>query len=171
MPDGTIRVTRHTSRVCALFGIRSFLWTVRQRHSAGATLALSWAFRLAFLAMVPISRTPAYHAYLQSHEWKALRRQVLGRAQGVCELCGQRRARHIHHLHYRTFTTEQLTDLLAVCLPCHQIVHGRHRRSRAPRQRSQARRVRALARLKALETTGAVPPHMRPRHALSLIHI
>lgn len=66
-----------------------------------------------------------YSAYLASVDWARRRRAVLQRAGGRCELCRRRRAHHIHHLTYARVGREPLSDLQALCQPCHESVHGR----------------------------------------------
>lgn len=62
---------------------------------------------------------------MRSPEWSAKRLQVLSRCQGVCEGCGVHRASHVHHLTYDRLGNEMLFDLVAVCKPCHDLIHGR----------------------------------------------
>jgi 5-methylcytosine-specific restriction endonuclease McrA len=64
-----------------------------------------------------------YTFYLQSEEWQYLRKLVMQRAGGVCELCHSRRACHVHHLTYDHVFNERLYELQAVCLPCHDAIH------------------------------------------------
>jgi 5-methylcytosine-specific restriction endonuclease McrA len=64
-----------------------------------------------------------YNAYLSSPEWKARRALVLQRAKGRCEGCGTASATDVHHVTYDRVYSEMLFDLLALCRPCHQILH------------------------------------------------
>lgn len=64
-----------------------------------------------------------YETYLSGPAWKARRCRIFERAEGVCEHCRQSPARHVHHLTYERVGDELETDLLAVCLPCHQAFH------------------------------------------------
>jgi hypothetical protein len=66
-----------------------------------------------------------YHAHMQSDKWKDLRRKVMNRCKGICEGCGTRPAQQVHHLHYQRLGAEMLFDLVAVCLTCHEAIHGR----------------------------------------------
>lgn len=77
-----------------------------------------------------------YNEYLCSATWRAKRDLVLHRASGACEGCGERRAVQVHHLRYprdcvpgsaEWTAKEKLFDLTAVCLKCHDDVHGRQR--------------------------------------------
>jgi len=74
-----------------------------------------------------------YNAYLISPEWRRKRALVLKRAGGICEGCGDKGAIQVHHLKYPTdcwpgsadwIAKEKLFDLRAVCIACHDDVHG-----------------------------------------------
>jgi len=81
-----------------------------------------------------------YRVYMESAEWQAKRRRVLGRAHYLCEGCGTRKAEHVHHLTYVHFGNEFLWELVAVCEPCHERLHGRPIGAR-PRTGSNSLRV------------------------------
>jgi hypothetical protein len=68
--------------------------------------------------------SPRYQAYLNSPKWKAKRILVLRRAKYKCEKCKRRQATQIHHKTYERVFNEPLSDLLAVCAPCHRQIHG-----------------------------------------------
>lgn len=69
----------------------------------------------------------AYNQYLQSNEWRTLRLKVLKRDGGKCVLglngC-TRRAVQVHHLSYKRVTREDMSDLVSVCLNCHERHHS-----------------------------------------------
>jgi 5-methylcytosine-specific restriction endonuclease McrA len=65
----------------------------------------------------------AYEVHLQSPKWKALRKKVIERANGICEGCGRNKATQAHHLTYERVGDEMLFDLVAVCDECHSKVH------------------------------------------------
>ena len=69
--------------------------------------------------------TAFYDAYLQSDAWRARRARCLQLAGGVCQDCGRKRATDAHHLTYERLGDERPEDLLAVCEPCHNRLHGR----------------------------------------------
>ncbi len=70
----------------------------------------------------------AYAEYIRSPGWKRLRDAVLARARGRCEHCPKAPSRlTIHHLTYARFRTELLTDLVALCKPCHEIADEKRR--------------------------------------------
>lgn len=77
----------------------------------------------AYLELKPALKTE-YRAYLASPQWAQRRREVLGRAGGLCEICAQP-ATQVHHLHYRNIGNEQRGDLMAVCRECHELIHAR----------------------------------------------
>ena len=52
---------------------------------------------------------------------KKRRIQVLMRANGVCEICGER-ARTVHHID-NSKSNHDLSNLLALCHPCHKTIH------------------------------------------------
>lgn len=67
-----------------------------------------------------------YEAYLRSPEWAEKRAAVLARARGRCEVdpC-VRAAAHVHHTRYpKVLGDEALSDLLAVCVDHHDLLHG-----------------------------------------------
>ena len=67
-----------------------------------------------------------YRAHLDSWKWRELRALVMTRAEHLCEVCYAAPAEHVHHLTYQRLGAELLTDLLAVCLPCHASLHPDH---------------------------------------------
>jgi len=67
-----------------------------------------------------------YDAYLRSEAWQKLRKAVFARASYRCEGCQAADAEEVHHLTYIRLGHEFLTDLLAVCAPCHAVLHTSH---------------------------------------------
>lgn len=65
-----------------------------------------------------------YTEYLQSQEWWDRRNKVMERACGLCEGCRQREPVEVHHLTYEHVTQEFLWELVALCAPCHERIHG-----------------------------------------------
>ena len=71
-------------------------------------------------------RSEAYRSYLLTPEWREKRELVMLRARCICEGCGTADAEEVHHLKYpREWGTEFLFDLVALCRPCHERIHGR----------------------------------------------
>lgn len=66
-----------------------------------------------------------YKTHLGSPAWKAKRVQVMARCDGVCENCEESSATEVHHITYANFGNEKLWELLGVCHPCHEDIHGR----------------------------------------------
>jgi len=66
-----------------------------------------------------------YEMHMQSPKWFDLRRRVFERCGNVCEGCGRARAAQVHHLSYDHLGDEFLWELRAVCMDCHERVHGR----------------------------------------------
>lgn len=60
--------------------------------------------------------------------WQAKRLQVIARAKGMCERCGERKGQHVHHLVYggKKRGEEPLEWLQYVCLQCHGHYHPHH---------------------------------------------
>lgn len=83
--------------------------------------------------------TPEYTAYLQSPAWQRVRARVLDRAKGRCETCGKP-ATQVHHLTYERLGHEYMSDLLAVCEPCH-LKHDAAYRTARERERMERRQA------------------------------
>lgn len=65
-----------------------------------------------------------YAAYRKTDKWKRKCELVMRRAQGVCEGCRERKADEVHHLTYEHRGDEFLFELVAICRPCHERIHG-----------------------------------------------
>lgn len=63
----------------------------------------------------------SYDAYLRSPGWRERRGKVLAAAEGRCA-CGAP-AEQVHHRTYTRLGRESLSDLHAVCGPCHAKIH------------------------------------------------
>ena len=66
-----------------------------------------------------------YLAYLNSKEWKTLRKQVIERCNNTCERCGKLCVSQIHHLTYARVYHEKLDDVQGLCEYCHDFLHGK----------------------------------------------
>lgn len=60
-----------------------------------------------------------------SEQWSKIRTKVRRRARGYCERCKVGKREDIHHLTYERLGHERLDDLIAVCGPCHEWLHGK----------------------------------------------
>ena len=76
-----------------------------------------------FQTLAP-SLAAEYEAYLRSTAWRERRKAVLARASDHCELCQKADATQVHHRTYIRLGNELLTDLLAVCETCHEVIHA-----------------------------------------------
>jgi hypothetical protein len=65
-----------------------------------------------------------YQEYLASREWALLREAVRERSGDKCERCGGPQ-QAVHHLTYERIGHEELTDLQAVCNPCHEYLSAK----------------------------------------------
>jgi hypothetical protein len=68
-------------------------------------------------------------AAYKTKEWIELRKLALKRDNNTCQRCGKKKNLHVHHEKYasnsKNYLIVPLTDLLTVCKPCHQVIHGR----------------------------------------------
>ena len=62
--------------------------------------------------------------YYDTKAWYRRCDKVKARCRGRCEFCGLRRVQNVHHRTYTHFGHEPLRDLMGVCRPCHQFIHG-----------------------------------------------
>ena len=60
--------------------------------------------------------------YMASREWRLKRREVIKRAENLCERCHLAKIANIHHLTYERLGAEILEDLLGLCRECHEFV-------------------------------------------------
>jgi hypothetical protein len=70
-----------------------------------------------------------YQKYLASREWALLKEQVRKRSGGKCERCLVGDYHSTHHLTYERAGKELLTDIIAVCEPCHLYLSGKSNRN------------------------------------------
>lgn len=66
-----------------------------------------------------------YDAYLETPQWRWIRKLVIARDGGCCLICFSKHRLHVHHLHYKTFTDETGEELATLCQPCHRQEHQR----------------------------------------------
>lgn len=69
------------------------------------------------------SKFAKYSNYIQSNEWKIIRKKVLIRDNNLCQVCKKNSAEEVHHLTYDNLFREELEDLLSVCKTCHKEIH------------------------------------------------
>ena len=67
-----------------------------------------------------------YIEYLKSDQWSFIRNQKLRETGLRCQACGciynDSSCLEIHHTHYENFQNESLSDLVALCLLCHDVI-------------------------------------------------
>jgi len=66
-----------------------------------------------------------YREYLESDAWAEIRQKVIKRDGGLCQACLDAPAVDVHHLTYDNMGHEFCWQLVAVCRPCHERIHGR----------------------------------------------
>lgn len=62
--------------------------------------------------------------YLESKEWKKIKRRILKRDRNICVRCGGR-GTVVHHRSYEREALEGKADhrLVTICSPCHNVIH------------------------------------------------
>ena len=65
-------------------------------------------------------RQQSYQEYLKSDHWREVRKEKLKEAGYKCERCGAKESLDIHHLTYARLGHERMSDLQALCRPCHR---------------------------------------------------
>jgi hypothetical protein len=76
---------------------------------------------------------PEYVRYLGSQAWAAKRAEILARADGACEECGDEVGpgeAEVHHLEYSQVGNEPPEHLIALCPGCHRRAHARSGQAR-----------------------------------------
>ena len=66
-----------------------------------------------------------YAAYLASREWALLREKVRQRSGNRCERCWRNPQQAVHHKTYERVGKEELSDLMAICHPCHDFLSAK----------------------------------------------
>jgi 5-methylcytosine-specific restriction endonuclease McrA len=72
---------------------------------------------------IPLVLLDHYDKYMQTWQWRVMRRKAMKRAKGKCQFCAERKPKVVHHLTYERLFFERLTDLLALCFTCHALMH------------------------------------------------
>jgi hypothetical protein len=64
-----------------------------------------------------------YGTYMASRAWKLKRKEVIARAENICERCFDADIRDIHHVRYERLGHEDIDqDLMGLCRPCHEFL-------------------------------------------------
>ena len=78
--------------------------------------------------VIGLAMNPAYDAYMLSEHWRLLKSQLFTLRGHQCAICrhkGQFNPIVAHHLIYRTpLESGIVTDLMLVCLRCHDVIHA-----------------------------------------------
>ena len=65
-----------------------------------------------------------YYDYMQSNEWRQLRREALKRDGYICQRCGTGKNLQVHHVNYEHLgQAGELEDVITLCKTCHEHVH------------------------------------------------
>lgn len=62
-------------------------------------------------------------AYIDSDEWKQMRKKVLKRDNYLCQGCLTAKATEVHHMTYQHWKEEFAWELYSVCRACHERYH------------------------------------------------
>lgn len=76
-----------------------------------------------------LPREPVFNkaVYLQSQQWKDIRKVILKRDNYTCRKCHEDNIPlEIHHITYARLGHEDYSDLVALCRTCHQSIHDKH---------------------------------------------
>jgi len=76
-----------------------------------------------------IAKWGSYKNFLKSKIWHEIRYQKLKSVLFRCEYCQSRKAVQVHHIQYGLWGKELPEQLLAICRPCHEFIHGLHNKS------------------------------------------
>jgi hypothetical protein len=67
-----------------------------------------------------------YKDYIISKKWFSFRQKLIKERGKVCQRCYAKNIPlHAHHLTYDRLGCELPEDILIVCIPCHEEIHGR----------------------------------------------
>jgi hypothetical protein len=70
-------------------------------------------------------RQMPYTEYLQSSEWREVRKVAIARAGGRCQGCNIDGLLDVHHRTYERRGAEEIRDLVALCRTCHGRIHDK----------------------------------------------
>lgn len=76
----------------------------------------------------PPDRRVDYHTYIASDAWAEFRLAVLEAYSYQCAHCGAVGVPlQVHHFHYVTLGWEDFDDVVALCVPCHEVADARRK--------------------------------------------
>jgi hypothetical protein len=93
----------------------------KKEWTAADWTRLQYGQRNALLKKLGIG--PTYADYLASPLWAGIRRRVMGRDKGLCQICAKK-ASSVHHQRYRKANLLGLTlaHMFAICRECHELI-------------------------------------------------
>lgn len=118
-----------------------------RRHKRRRTNRCPQCLSRVVVAKTGPTQRERYLAYINSPEWRELRRLVYERDGGLCRSC-ERPAENVHHTHYKRFGEEDGTELVSLCRACHQKEHA------SPLRDSRARWAGLLVAVRPRELSG-----------------
>lgn len=69
-------------------------------------------------------RIESYHTYLNSKDWKSLRKKVIERDKSRCVFCNKK-FKEVHHIRYpKRFKEDHIDNIICICKSCHRRLHG-----------------------------------------------
>ena len=67
-----------------------------------------------------------YIEYIKSEKWREFKNGIIKKRGAKCEKCGKTDIMlHAHHLTYERFMNELESDIMILCVSCHEMEHGR----------------------------------------------
>ena len=73
-----------------------------------------------------VQRHLDYERYIQdSDDWQMIRTKVMRRDNYLCQACLEEPATQVHHKSYAHLYDEWMWELVSVCQPCHEKIHGK----------------------------------------------
>jgi hypothetical protein len=64
-----------------------------------------------------------WDSHMKSDKWKAIRKKVISRCNGICEGCLVNPVQQVHHVTYAHLGNEFCFELLGLCSECHNRLH------------------------------------------------
>lgn len=88
---------------------------IKQQEEAKLKAARELLFQL---------KTMPYAEYLKTEHWQEVRKRMLKRAGGRCQVCNRAGVSlHVHHRTYERRGQEEYGDLIVLCADCHRTFH------------------------------------------------
>lgn len=73
---------------------------------------------------IPKLLLSTYNDYMLSPKWQRQRANRMAIDNNECKLCFSKTQLHVHHITYDNFGNEPMNELITVCKPCHEKIHG-----------------------------------------------